>query len=317
MQRKKMLIAVLAIALLVGVVSAATISYFGQIQMTANVRQAILLDGKDYTTMPITEPVDVAGGESFWRLHYLQSQTSVPVTLKLETSYSPLLTDAEITTTYNTEITDDNTNFGSRSNEIVAIGVSLTLNQIFAGDGLKYKYAVMVGGTWSGASPIVAVLDLTDGRHIVLFPGWGARTGTHTLQFSDTVAWDTGGNNKVDFTIYLPDFSGGAQWSSNSEYGNWNYLKASGSSTGGALPLTGTEVVTRIAIQHQGANTSEKDRLDLLAFGGYSFPFIQILESVSFTLQPGQTVYFVARYKFALDVYPYAYTITTTVKPAP
>ena len=316
MQRKKMLIAVLAMALLVGVVSAATISYFGQIQMTANVRQAILLDGKDYTTMPITETVDVAGGESFWRLHYLQSQTSVPVTLKLETSYSPLLTDAEITTTYNTEITDDNTNFGSRSNEIVAIGVSLTLNQIFAGDGLKYKYAVMVGGTWSGASPIVAVLDLTDGRHIVLFPGWGARTGTHTLQFSDTVAWDTGGNNKVDFTIYLPDFSGGAQWSSNSEYGNWNYLKASGSSTGGTLPLTGTEVVTRIAIQHQGANTSEKDRLDLLAFGGYSFPFIQILESVSFTLQPGQIVYFVARYKFALDTYPYAYTITTTVKPA-
>jgi len=311
-----MLIAVLAMALLVGVVSAATISYFGQIQMTANVRQAILLDGKDYTTMPITETVDVAGGESFWRLHYLQSQTSVPVTLKLETSYSPLLTDAEITTTYNTEITDDNTNFGSRSNEIVAIGVSLTLNQIFAGDGLKYKYAVMVGGTWSGASPIVAVLDLTDGRHIVLFPGWGARTGTHTLQFSDTVAWDTGGNNKVDFTIYLPDFSGGAQWSSNSEYGNWNYLKASGSSTGGTLPLTGTEVVTRIAIQHQGANTSEKDRLDLLAFGGYSFPFIQILESVSFTLQPGQIVYFVARYKFALDTYPYAYTITTTVKPA-
>jgi hypothetical protein len=37
MQRKKMLIAGLAIALLIGIVSAATISYFGQVKMTASV----------------------------------------------------------------------------------------------------------------------------------------------------------------------------------------------------------------------------------------------------------------------------------------
>jgi hypothetical protein len=99
MQRKKMLIAVLAVALLVGVASAAVIQYFGQIQMTANVRQAILLDGTDFSH-PITETVNVTGGDSFWRLHYLQSQTSVPVNLLLETSYSPSLTDNEIITTY-------------------------------------------------------------------------------------------------------------------------------------------------------------------------------------------------------------------------
>jgi hypothetical protein len=307
-----MLIAVLAMALLVGVVSAGVIQYFGQIQMTANVRQAILLDGRDYTTMPITEtPVDVAGGESFWRLHYLQSQTSVPVTLKLETSYSPSLTDAEITTTYNTEITDDNTNFGSRSNEIVAIGVSLTLNQIFASAGLKYTYTVLVGGAYSGASPIVAVLDLTDGRYIVLFPGWGARTGLNELQFSETIAYDSCvTNHAVDFVVYDSTFH--KIWGSPGSYPAFAGIK-----TSPGVPITGTETVTRIAIQHQGANTSETDRLESLAFGGYSFPFIQIQEGVSFTLQPGQTVYFVARYKFALDTYPYAYTITTTVKPYP
>jgi hypothetical protein len=36
-----------------------------------------------------------------------------------------------------------------------------------------------------------------------------------------------------------------------------------------------------------------------------------------FTLQPYEIDWFCIRYKFALDIYPYAYTITTTVKPAP
>ena len=97
MQRKKMLIAVLAIALLVGVVSAATISYFGRVKMTANVSQAVLVDGKIYPE--ITEQTaDVAGGESFMRCHWLQSQTSVPVTVQFDTAYDPALWDNEITT---------------------------------------------------------------------------------------------------------------------------------------------------------------------------------------------------------------------------
>ena len=99
MQRKKMLIAVLAIALLVGVVSAATISYFGQIKVTTTVSQAVLVDGKSYPE--ITEQTaDVAGGESFCKPHWLESKTSVPVTVTFETTYSPELTDDEITVTY-------------------------------------------------------------------------------------------------------------------------------------------------------------------------------------------------------------------------
>jgi len=89
MQRKKMLIAVLAIALLVGVVSAATISYFGQIKVTTTVSQAVLVDGKSYVDMPIEEMATVAGGESFCRPHWLTSQTSVPVNLQFETTILP------------------------------------------------------------------------------------------------------------------------------------------------------------------------------------------------------------------------------------
>jgi hypothetical protein len=228
----------------------------------------------------------------------------------LETSYSP--DGVGITTTYNTEITDDNTNFGSRSNAVVEIGTSLTLDGIFAGEGLKYTYTVLVGGTYNGASPVVAVLDLDDGsgRHIVLFPGWGDRTGTHTLQFSDTVAYDTGGNHYVDFVVYDSDFH--KIWGSPRSYPAYIGIK-----TSPLCPITGTETVKTVAIQHQGANTGEKDRVESLAFGGHSFPFIQITEGVSFTLQPRQTVYFVPRYKFAVNIQPRTYTITTTVKPAP
>ena len=97
---KKILIAGLAIVLMVGIVSAAVISYFGQVKMTATVNQAVLLDGTDITGMPITEDATVAGGESFCRHHWLESQTSVPVNLQFETTFSPALTNDEITVSY-------------------------------------------------------------------------------------------------------------------------------------------------------------------------------------------------------------------------
>ena len=315
---KKILITVLAIALTVGIASAAFISYFGQVKMTVTVGQSVLLDGKDYTQMPIEEAAAVGGGETFCKPHYLESQASVPVDLHFVTTFSPALTDTEIVVTYSTEIIDGNTNFGSTDNELVAFPITsgLTLNDLFAGGGFSYAYTIIDGGAFDGASPVIAVIDLDDGRHVILYPGWGARTGAHTLTFSDTVASDTGGNNLVDFTIYASDFAGGAQWSSNSEYGNWNYLKASGSSTGGALPLTGTEVVTRIAIQHQAANTGEIDRLDSLTFNGQTYEF-DIVECTPFTLEPGQKLHFVICYSFDPLIQPDTYIIYSTVEPAP
>jgi hypothetical protein len=171
--------------------------------------------------------------------------------------------------TYNTTITDDNTNFGSRDNEVVAFPITsgLTLNALFAGVGLKYTYTVLVGGAYSGASPIVAVLDLADGRHIVLFPGWGARTGLNDLQFSETIAHDSGGNHLVDFVVYDSAFH--KIWGSPASYPAFAGIK-----TSPGVPITGVEVVTRIAIQHQGANTGETDRLESLTFSSttYNFP---------------------------------------------
>ena len=99
MQRKKMLIAGLAIALMVGLVSASVITYFGQVKMTATVTPAVLLDGESYPTV-IEETADVAGGESLCRLHWLESKTSVPVELQFVTTFSPALWADEITVAY-------------------------------------------------------------------------------------------------------------------------------------------------------------------------------------------------------------------------
>ena len=307
MQRKKMLIAVLAIVLLVGVVSAATISYFGQIKVTTTVSQAVLVDGKSYADMPIEETATVAGGESFCRPHWLKSQTSVPVTVGL---YTP--PEAGITVTYSTQITDNNTNFGSEDNEVVAFPITsgLILNTLFAGDGLKYTYTVLAGGTFGGASPIIAVLDLADGRHIVLFPGWGARTGLNELQFSETIAYDSCvTNHAVDFVVYDSTFH--KIWGSPGSYPAFAGIK-----TSPLVPISGVEVVTRIAIQHQGANTGETDRLDSLAFGVTTYSFA-ITEGTPFTLQPLQKLHFVICYKFDLLIQGGTYYIYTTVKPSP
>jgi len=146
---------------------------------------------------------------------------------------------------------DDNTNFGSDSNEAMGVDVSLTLNELFAGSGLQYTYTVVNGGTYSGASPASAVIDLADGRQIILFPGWGTRTGTYTLEFSETVASDTGGTF-VDFSLQPSGF-GAWLYGSGSTYGDFEFVK------GDTSLLDGTEVVTRVAIQHQAANTGEID----------------------------------------------------------
>lgn len=184
----------------------------------------------------------------------------------LVTSTLAVATVSAATVEYNVTITDDNNNWGSRDNEAVGIPITsgLTLDELFAGDGLMYNYTVLdVGTVYNGDAPVIAVIDLEDGRHIILFPGWGARAenASFTLQFSETVAHDSGGNNYVDFSLQPANFSSWL-YGSGSTYGDFEFVKAN------TELLNGSEVVTRIAIQHQAANTGQKDRLDSLTFVG-------------------------------------------------
>lgn len=166
---------------------------------------------------------------------------------------------------------DDNTNFGSINNEAIGISVTsgLTLDQLFAGSGLKYTYTIIDGGQYAGASPVIAVIDLTDGRHVVLYPGWGTRTGDESLQFGDTVATSTAdtGTVPVDFVVYDSTFH--KTWGSPGSYPAFAGIKTSPN-----CPIVGTETVTRIAIQHQAANTGETDKVDSMTMVGTPYYFI-------------------------------------------
>jgi hypothetical protein len=84
MQRKKMLIVVLAIALLIGTVSAAVLTYYGQITGTVTITQAVLLDGKAWPDSSITETVSgVAGSQLYGDLHRLVNHAEKVVIVNL------------------------------------------------------------------------------------------------------------------------------------------------------------------------------------------------------------------------------------------
>jgi hypothetical protein len=86
-----MLIAVLAIALLVGAVSAGILTYYGRIESDVTVLQSVLLDDKSYTP-PIEEDFDAVGGDVICKYHWLRNTANVPVPVQLVSGGYP--TDA-------------------------------------------------------------------------------------------------------------------------------------------------------------------------------------------------------------------------------
>jgi hypothetical protein len=321
-----MLIAVLAIALLVGVVSAATISYFGQIQMTANVRQAILLDGKDYTTMPITETASVAGGEFFLRPHWLQSQTSVPVDLKFETSILPDATGVTVSYLKSTDykVTVKTLEYDATTYYPIKVTVEDIGSAIrWTFDFFAYNTTAMEGnGHFAGA-----VIISLDG----VKPAFQIHDNDGTCAAYPWGKW-----------LYSPyDLTGGGWYGWHTSEAGWN------TPVDGLwwVDATGERDFT-VNLEGKLTVTIDKTKLDATfgwavyanQFGFYApnngytcypagfiwgtnevFVSAAILGEITspFTLAPGKRLDFYIRYKFALDIYPYAYTITTTVKPYP
>ncbi|MEM3703340.1 MAG: hypothetical protein QXX79_02815 [Candidatus Bathyarchaeia archaeon] len=324
MQRKKMLIAGLAMALLVGVVSAAVIQYFGQIQMTANVRQAMLLDGKDYTQMPITETATVAGGESFLRQHWLKSQTSVPVNLAFETGISP--DSAGVTVSYLKSKGYKVTVKTKQYDTLTCYPINVTVEDVgdwiqwtfnffawnstpmqgdghFAGaviisfDGVKPAFQIhdndgvcsgFPSGTW-----LYSPYDLTGG-------GW---YGWHTSE----AAWNT----KVE-DIWWIEASGARDFVGNPE-GKF-IIKIHKT----MLDATFYWAVYANQFGFYAPNNGYTCYPSGFLWGNEKFEAATILEEITspFTLYPGQVLPFYIKYKFAVDIYPYTYTIYSTVKPA-
>jgi hypothetical protein len=291
-----MLIAGLAIALLIGVVSAAVIQHFGQVKMTATVKQAVLLDGNDINNMPILQTATVSGGESFCRYHWLQSQTSVPVNLLFET-WGPDLNG--ITVTYTTTITERGTyeDYYSDCQRLVGLNVWLTLNDLL---GKDLEYTVRVVRNPKFAPNINIFITDGSGSYRVIH-AWGkdwTETGLKTVTFEQLLD-GMGYGATIRDSLYPPEYPKIYYSESDliSDYGSWYAYFVEVRAQAG---LSGGQVLRPTGFKAAGI-TIEVPDYDTFT---------------TLTLQPGEFLPFYICYKFDLLIKAGTYDIYTTVKPA-
>ena len=86
--KKKTAILVLALAMCIGVASAALLQYYAKIQTTVNVTQGILVDGQGYET-PITETITGAGGKKLYTWHTITNLGDLPATVTFSSAIEP------------------------------------------------------------------------------------------------------------------------------------------------------------------------------------------------------------------------------------
>jgi len=242
--------------------------------------------------------VDVAGGESFCKPHWLTSQTSVPVELQFVTTYSPPLIDDEITVKY------------------YAMGTSTTWHVVPTSVPFDYVKAY-VTKTDKAGSVEFKVEIVPDAPHYGM--GIAISTSRSTIGF------------QVWYKEYDPSDYGwhyeayGTGWGAEPEY-HLPYLgiTATGDYAGkvfivdipiGLLGGCGAEYYFAIQFRTNLLGTYPVG-LDLWAqTSAINFASAIVGTEITgpFTLQPMKRLDFYICYKFAVGIYPYIYTITTTV----
>jgi hypothetical protein len=319
--KKKTAILVLALAMCIGVASAAVLEYFGRIVTTVYVKQAVLLDGKDITIMPITEEATVAGGEFFLKPHWLQSQTSVPVNLMFETAIYPDSDGVSVSYLkskgYSTTITTSPTTGIPIDVTVEDIGdwIQWTFNffahntSVALGDG---KFAACVIISLDGSIPAFQIHN-NDGTcsafswgtwlYSPYDPTGGGWHGWHTSE----AAWNTRVGD-----IWWIEAEGDMYFTSNPQ----GILTVRIHKT--QLDATfGWAVYTSIA-HFSTIPYSISVYPNGFAWGSEKFVEAIILEEITspFTLQPSERLDFYIKYEFATNITPDVYTITTEVQPA-
>ena len=82
---KKIVIVLGAILLCATLVSATILTYFGQVNTTANIQQSVLVDGQDYT-QPISETIDAIGGTTLYTSHTIYNRAPICGQIKICTT---------------------------------------------------------------------------------------------------------------------------------------------------------------------------------------------------------------------------------------
>jgi hypothetical protein len=295
--KKKTAILVLALAMCIGVASAAVLEYFGRIVTTVYVKQAVLLDGKDITGMPIPESFEVAGGETVYTCHWLESQTSVPVQLALvpDVTY-----DGGITVEYYKvgELTLGASDFEYRDPTVKYVSRVV----VSRGDGCAVWTidldGSLISGHWStGAQLLIATPEVI--YTFGISPGAASQPvykeyigGTWVQKNVPEGMTAVGVVNDEHFKFEIPlKYLCCAKWAINIE-ASW--------------------------AGHSGSYYAQYPK-DWGRWGKPTDGVADLLTPIEspFTLAPGERLDFIICYKFDKDIFPTIYTITTTVKLAP
>jgi hypothetical protein len=308
--KKKTAILVLALAMCIGVASAALLQYYGKIISTVDVKQAIYLDGHLYN-IPVEESFTATPGDIIWKPHYLESKANVPIKMAFDTEItnSSGLPDGDgITVTYwkilgykFDEVIDwarvtvedkgeavewtidlDENSPNLDGNPVAGIGVVIGIGndikfQVHNNDGVDNNYPY---GTW---------------LYSIYNNGWRTGTGGNNQPLPEGIT-ATGGRSKSEnpqmiFTIAI-----------SKEYLDMREFKWAVFFKGGM----------------QRGSTKYPSTFSWSDTTTVNMATATLLEQItsSFTLAPSERLDFYIKYEFATNITPDIYTITTEVQPA-
>ncbi|MBA7507035.1 hypothetical protein ES706_05751 [subsurface metagenome] len=347
-------LAIVAIVASAGLVSAALLSYYGKITMTADVKQSVLVDGEDYT-WELTDVISEAapGGETFCFKHTLKNQASVPATVMLVTDITAVYDNGDpmdsegVTTTYLTapvqlkatgdgtaEWTTEMANSGDYSVKLtvpsltdragISIPTDIALKDI---TDLSFWKKVTSFGTKGRDPCVVLAIDANNDGTFEgdIFAFLDADKPDMKAAAAEYLGSDAIILIGTKFTLTGMDSSFSEFDALLSGYGVHSVDTDMGLTTEDSLSpwlntacgaIDPTDSVLAVMIEIGGQNRdNETVYIDDITINDDTYDLEIIPEDTPITLQPGETLDFYICYSFAIDIMPGTYTITTTVVP--
>jgi hypothetical protein len=310
--KKKTAILVLALAMCIGVASAALLQYYAKIQTTVNVTQGILVDGHSYET-PITEEVPATvGGGIVYTVHTIQNLGDKEATVCL--SWESNDTEGINVTYFVNQATLTLENKDPETWQPIEDNVKATLTYCIVGDTFIYKL-VATGLTPSTSYSLIYYADFEPER----FTYWGGNnpgaliaevTSDEHGYVSQTGEIDLGMDlpSPPDANIAIYDYSGPPD----------NYAHAHGAkiwlvpntdlTNGNSLPVINWE--------HHADWLYETDLITYLDLDSVSTHLLHPAPEfvTEITVPAHSTISFAIRFDFAENAYG-TYLVTTTVSP--
>lgn len=296
-RRGKIGLAVLIAFMFIGVASAGILSHYNTITTTANVRQSILVDGKDVNT-PVTDSFDVTGGCTVCKSHWIKNNACIDGTVSLDTTITGPGGSDGVTVTYMDSVHLENKDPSTWA--IIADGMEADVTFGLVGE----EFAYMLEAT--GLQPSVEYVLIYYADQQDRFVDWGgdnpgAILGTFTADGAGAISYSYSLNigmnmpHADDWNNAPPaDYTGGSD----------NYAHKTGAKIW-LIPSADYDAGTK-ALSAWNPSTYLFET-ELIRY------FDNAVNEI--TIPSGEFIDFEICHDFDIAIIPGTYTITTTVSP--